>query len=257
MAKSAGAGQANERGGSSPFRRFLADIGGAVVRWAQGPVSYGEEVRIKGSGRPLAGRFMSDSPSAWPDAFHWWIDAVGSYLVYTRRQIRIGQAGVPGNDIAILGDLRSHHADLMIGSAGVVLVPKGETTVNGQGGESFLLHDGDRIRFRTVELTYRQPQAWSRTARLELTSRHRLATSMDGIILLGETAVIGPQTDAIIRTEWAKPLFVNWYQRRYWVRGEESLLVDGKPTGGCAPLEPNSRIEGSWGSFLWEPIQRR
>ncbi len=123
--------------GDRAFRRFLADIGGAVVRWAQGPVSYGEEVRIKGSGRPLAGRFMSDSPSAWPDAFHWWIDAVGSYLVYTRRHIRIGQAGVPGNDIAILGDLRSHHADLMIGSAGVVLVPKGKRRSTAKGANPF------------------------------------------------------------------------------------------------------------------------
>ncbi|MBY0587605.1 hypothetical protein K2X85_10530 [bacterium] len=200
---------------------------------------------------------MSESRSNWPQAFYWWIDAVGSYLVYTQSQIRIGQAGGTSNDISILGDLRAHHADLMIGSAGTVLIPRGEATVNGQTGESFLLHHGDIIRLRRVELTYFQPQPWSRTARLVVSSRHRLDHSVDGIILLGETAVLGPKKDAIIRTEWEHPLFLNWYQNRYWIRGPEELLVDQKRTGGCAGLEPNSQIEGSWGSFRWEPIQTR
>lgn len=200
---------------------------------------------------------MPESLDRWPNAFHWWIDAVGSFLVYTKERIRIGQAGTPGNDIAILGDVRAHHADLMVGSTGTVLVPHGQAQVNGKGGDSFLLRHGDKIQLRTVELTYWQPQAWSRTARLELTSRHRLSTSMDGVILLGETAQLGPASDAIIRTNWAHPLFLNWYQRRYWVRSEEDLSVDGRPAEGCAGIEPNSRIEGPWGSFRWEPIQTR
>ena len=200
---------------------------------------------------------MSESRSIWPEAYYWWLDAVGSYLVFAKTQIRIGQAGTAGNDISILGDLRSCHAELLIGSAGAVLVAKGETTVNGQAGESFLLHHGDRIQLRAVELQYFQPQTWSRTARLVVSSRHRLQTSVDGIILLGETAVIGPRADAIIQTEWEHPLFLNWYQNGYWIRGEGDWMVDGKRSHGCAALKPDSQIEGSRGGFRWEPIQTR
>lgn len=196
-----------------------------------------------------------DQPqAARPDAFHWWIDAVGSYLVFTKTQIRIGQAGVPGNDIAILGDLSGHHAELVVGSSGVVLMALGPTRVNGIEGESFLLRDGDRIRLRSVELTYLRPLAWTQTSRLEVTSGHRLPMSMDGVILLGETCTIGPRKEAVIRTNWPASLHLNRYQGRYWVRGPVELRIDGRATGGHGPLRPDSSIETPFGVFRWEPI---
>ena len=208
-------------------------------------------VLAKGNAVPL----NTLNESTWPDSFHWWIDSIGSYLVFTKPRIRIGQAGSKENDIAILGDLSSHHADLVASASGILLVPQAPTTVNGKPGDSFLLRDKDRIRLRGVELIYHRPSPWGMTSRLEIASKHRLPMSMDGIILLGETCSVGPRPDAVISTEWDFPIYFNWYQGKYWVRGPEDLMVDGKPTQGCAPLEPHSQIRGNWGSFRWEPIQ--
>lgn len=200
------------------------------------------------------GARVDEQPATWPESFHWWIDAVGSYLVFTKSNIRIGQAGVDGNDIAILGDLSGRHAELVIGSSGVVLLANGATKVNGIEGESFLLKDGDRIRMRSVELTYHRPLPWTQTSRLEVTSGHRLPMSMDGIILLGETCTLGPRREAVVQTNWPASLHLNRYQGRYWVRGPSELTIDGRATDGHGPLRPNSSIEGPWGVFRWEPI---
>lgn len=204
---------------------------------------------------------MTDAPidaptTRWPEAFHWWIDRVGSYLVFTKSQIRVGQVGTAGNDIAILGDLSGHHADLLVGSSGVVLVPRAKTLVNGREGESFLLRDGDKITMRGVEMLYRRPIAWSSTSRLEIVSGHRLPTSTDGIIILGETAVVGSRGDAVVRAPWTSALYFHRHQGGYAVRGPLGIRVDGRETDGHAPLQPDSCIEGDWGSFRWEPIQR-
>jgi hypothetical protein len=240
--------------------RFFAMRGGL---WELVAGLLGRRVSYKGGDKIMLARatvegdtVTASTTPGWPTAFHWWMDSVGSFLVLTKSTIRIGQAGVRENDVAILGDLSSHHADIRTSSSGVLLTAHAATEVNGKKGDSFLLKDGDRIRLRAVELVYRRPSPWSSTSRLELASRHRLPRSMDAIVLLGETASIGPRADAVIRTKWPESIYLNWYQGRYWVRGPESLLVDGQPSHGCAALSPDSRIEGSWGTFRWEVVQR-
>jgi len=241
----------------SPLRRFLGDLQDAFARLARGGVSLGGGRMTVDLLPRNATPLTAANDTSWPDSFHWWIDSVGSYLVFTKPRIRIGQAGSKENDVAILGDLSSHHADLVVSASGILLVPQAPTTVNGKPGDSFLLRDKDHIRMRGVELVYHRPSPWGMTSRLEIVSRHRLPMSMDGIILLGETCTIGPRPEAVIQTEWESAIYLNWYQGRYWVRGPEDLRVDGKATDGCAPLEPNSQIRGNWGSFRWEPIQPR
>lgn len=192
----------------------------------------------------------------WPAASYWWIDAVGGYLTFTKPRVMIGQPGNPGVDLPILADLSSRHAEIVRGQEGLVLVPLAETRVNGQTGTGFLLKDGDRITMRKVELTYRQPLAWCSTARLEMTSRHRMPLSLDGIILLGETCLIGPAPDAHVPAPWLETVYLRWSRQRYWIKTAGPLLIDGKKCAGGGPLEPNSRVEGPWGSFRWEPVPR-
>ena len=196
------------------------------------------------------------SEQTWPETFHWWIDEVGGYLALTKPKIRIGQAGSGQNDIEILADISAHHADLRIDESGTLLLPYSETSVNGKVGKGFLLRDGDRIKLRTVEIVYHKPISWSKTARLELASRHRLPLSLDGVVLLGETCVLGPRRDAHIRAPWEQNVFVNWYQNRFWIRGPGDLSVDGQHFSGQGPLNPTSQVEGPWGAFRWEPVYR-
>jgi hypothetical protein len=196
---------------------------------------------------------MSTIEQSWPGAFHWWIDAVGAYRTFTKSRVVIGHAGDKSNDLAIMGDLSARHAELCRGREGFFLVSRGETAVNNCPGKEFLLHHGDHIRLRGVELVFQQPIAWCLTARLELLRPHRFPLALDGVVLLGETCVLGPKPDAHIRTPWKASLFVNWYQDRYWVRGAGEFRVDGQVYQRCAPLHPEAQVECPWGAFRWEP----
>lgn len=189
----------------------------------------------------------------WPACFHWWIDAVGGFLTFTKPVVRIGQIGDDANDVAIMGDLSRNHAELRRADHGVLLIAHSETTVNDIKANTFLLKNGDKIRMRSVEFVVHQPVPASSTIRLTLTSRHRMPLSMDGVLLLGETCVLGPRPDAHVRTTWQDSLFVNWSRDRYWLRGSGKLKIDGKEYNDYGPLEPTSEVSGKWGAFRWEP----
>lgn len=188
-----------------------------------------------------------------PDAFYWWIDAVGGFLTFTRDRIQIGNIGNNRNDVAIMGDLSSQHAELLREAQGWVLIAHAETTVNGRSGSSFALKDGDRIAMRSVEWVFHQPLLWSRTARLELTSRHRLPMGLDGVLMLSDTCVLSESKNAHIQTPWQTPVAVSWHRGQYWLRGPGDLLIDGKTCQGWGPLGESSLVRASWGSFRFEP----
>ena len=244
---------------ASDLRHWWDEVFARVATWVDGRVSYLErQARRMRKGDHVENAAEVSAPTGpWPDRLHWWIDSVGSYLVCTRPTVHIGQAGDRSNDVTILGDLSARHADLLVGPTGVVLVARSETKVNGVAGESFLLKDGDRIAMRSVELIYLRPNPLSTTSVLKIASRHRLPMSMDGIVLLGETATVGPGTGAIVRTPWDRPLHLNWFQNSYWVKGPAGLRIDGRDVeGGYGKLRPDSRIDGDWGSFRWEIASR-
>jgi hypothetical protein len=188
-----------------------------------------------------------------PDALHWWIDAVGGFLTFTKERIQIGHIANRRNDVPILGDLSSQHAEVLREAQGNVLIAHSETEVNGKRSSSFLLKDGDRIRMRAVEMVYHQPLSWSRTARLEITSRHRLPLALDGVVLLSETCVLGQRRDAHVPAPWEGPVCVSWYRGGFWLRGPGELLIDDKKYPGWGPLDWSSCAKGKWGSFRWEP----
>lgn len=198
-------------------------------------------------------RTSEESPD-WPDALLWWIDAVGGYLTFLQPTVRIGHIGERSNDVAILGDLSSRHAEIQRADQGHLLIAHSETTVNDRPGSRFLLKDGDHLRMRTVEWIYRQPVRWSTTARLSLMSQHRLPRGLDGIVLLGRTCLLGPGTDAHLPTDWDTKVYLTWGAGGYWVRGDEPLTVDGRIESGWTRLGPRSEVEGPWGSFRWRPV---
>ena len=193
------------------------------------------------------------SRSQRPDTFHWWIDEVGGFLVFTRDRIQIGHIANQRNDIGILGDLSSFHAELLREAQGTVLIAHRETEVNGVPGSSFLLKDKDRIKMRSVEMKYHQPIAWSRTARLEITSRqHRLPLALDGVLLLADTCMLSNRKDAHVEVPWETPVSLTWYRNQYWLRGHGALEIDGQSYPGWGPLGAGAMVKADWGRFRWE-----
>lgn len=189
----------------------------------------------------------------WPPILHWWIDEVGGFLTVLKPEIRIGQAGDKRNDVGIMADISSHHADVTRGESGLRLVAHAPTSVNGKEGTSFLLRDRDQIMMRTVQMTCYQPVPWSPTSRLVIGGRHRLPLAMDAVLMMGQTCILGPKADAHIPTDWECSVYVTWHRDSYWVRCAEELTVDGQAVGTFAPLTPTSEVTLPWGTFRWEP----
>jgi hypothetical protein len=189
-----------------------------------------------------------------PDGFCWWIDSVGGFRTFSRDRIQIGNIANKRNQVAVMGDLSAQHAELLREQQGWVLIAHAETQVNGKSGTSFSLKDGDKIAMRAVQWAFHQPMSWSKTARLELLSRHRLPMGLDGVVLLSETCALGNRRDAHIPAPWETPVVVTWQRGSYWLRGPGDLWIDDKKYGGWGPLSPASEVRGDWGSFRWEPI---
>lgn len=193
------------------------------------------------------------SKRSWPAALYWWIDAVGSFQVFLKPSIRIGQAGNKDNDVAIMADISTCHVEIHREASSLRLVANAPTTVNGKPVESAALQNKDVIRMRSVEMTCFQPVEWSPTSRLEITSNHRLPLAMDAVVMLSEICILGPKADAHIQTDWELPVYISWHRQGYWIRCAAPLTIDGHDVGNFAPLSPSCEVGTPWGDFRWEP----
>src|SRR5262249_4474862 len=129
-----------------------------------------------------------------------WIDGVGGYLVCLGNRITLGQAS-PDNyvDVPLFADVSRLHATLTRDTEGYLLEAVRPLQVNGKPVEKALLQEGDRITLAgRCQMQFRQPVAVSATGRLDLVSGHRLRLSVDGVVLMADTLVLGPEGPAHI-----------------------------------------------------------
>lgn len=186
-----------------------------------------------------------------------WVDAVGGYLVCFDDELLLGRDG-PGSraDIPLLGDLSRNHATLARTGEGYVLRAHQPTFVNGRSVESAALRSGDIMRLgSSLELEFRQPSPISTTARLEIMSRHRLPLSVNGVILMGETCIMGRSAQAHIPApELNNPVVLYRQGATLWCKASGPFEVDGKPGVGRAPLTLRSTVRGEGFSFSLEPL---
>ncbi len=187
-----------------------------------------------------------------------WADAVGGYLVCLDDRVVLGRAGPDGPaDVPLMGDLSRRHATLVRGSESYMLEPHQESYVNGRRViEPTVLRNGDVVRLgSTVELEFRQPSPFSATARLAIVSRHRLPLAVDGVLLMAETCIVGPESHAHISAATLRDPVVLYRQGdALWCRAKGGFEVDGRPCMSRAPLTMNSSVLGEGFSFSLEPL---
>jgi hypothetical protein len=212
----------------------------------------GEAVRLDQPERPA-----DRSRNALTGRVLLWVDAVGGYLVCFDDQLLLGRDG-PGSraDIPLLGDLSRNHADIIRTGEGYVLRARQPTFINGRAAESAALRSGDVVRLgSSVELEFRQPSPVSSTARLELLSRHRLPLSVGGVILMGETCIMGRSAQAhITAPDLDRPVVLFRQGATLWCKADGPFEVDGRPCEGRAPLTLGSSVRGENFSFSLEPL---
>jgi hypothetical protein len=121
------------------------------------------------------------------------------------------------------------------------------------------LQPNDRITLGTsCQLQFRQPVPVSTSARLDVTSGHRLSLSVDGVLLMSDTLVLGPGAHVHVAMPDLKQAVVLFRNKDgLGVRYAGNLKVDGQSCRERAALKPASTVTGDEFAFAVEPVGAR
>ncbi|MBK9383505.1 MAG: hypothetical protein IPN34_01580 [Planctomycetes bacterium] len=197
------------------------------------------------------------------------VEEGGEYLVLLMDRVRIGNARVSGNDLPILANISSHHAEIERGSsfhAGTryLLKPLDARPVHVHGqlvpAEGQALRDGELLRFGTsLEMTFHLPSPRSQSAVLRLRDGFDVQ-GVERVILMkpgGKTGrlVCGPEERAHLRAP--SPLDLElWVDEDAQLRGRSSApwKIDGHAVEATEPvLPPGAWVESNGMRFAIDP----
>jgi hypothetical protein len=199
---------------------------------------------------------MDSSSGRNADKFLLWVDAVGGYLVCLGDEVTVGQpVGSRGVDIPILGDLSSRHARIWRDSGGYLIEAIREVRVDDRPVRRVALL-GERSRIQlgdSVKLLFRRPHALSATARLDFLSRHRTDPSVDAVVLMADSCVLGPKPHShVVCRDWPREVVLYRHDDELYCRSRGAMEIDGLRCNSRSPITRNSRIVGDRLSFSLE-----
>ncbi|HEV2947122.1 MAG TPA: FHA domain-containing protein [Gemmataceae bacterium] len=201
----------------------------------------------------------ADRPESPPPAprFLLWIDGIGGYLLCLGNRVTLGQATPDAVvDVPFYADVSRLHAALTRDAEGYLLEALRPAQVNGKPADKVLLRPGDRITLGpSCQLQFRQSVPVSATARLDLVSGHRLPLSLDGVLLMAETLVLGPGPQAHVTIpDLKQPIVLYRHKDGLAVRCPGHLTIDGHSVKERGPLSETSRVFGEEIAFALEPV---
>jgi tetratricopeptide (TPR) repeat protein len=189
-----------------------------------------------------------------------WIDGVGGYLVCLGSRIALGQASADGHvEVPFVADVSRVHATLSRDAEGYVLEGSRSIQVNGQTMTRALLRPNDRVTLGpSCQFQFRQPVPVSATARLDLVSGHRLPLSVDGILLMAETLILGsgPQVHVAV-PDLKQPFVLFRHKDGLGYRHAGTLLVNGQKSVERGVLGPRATVTGDEFAFALESVGTR
>jgi hypothetical protein len=212
---------------------------------------------------PAAASSNGEAPPSdnLPVRFLLWIDGVGGYLVCLGARVTFGQAIHDGHvDIPLVADVSRLHASLARDAEGYVLEAVRPIQVNAKEVTRALLQAGDRITLgASCQLQFHQPVPISTTARLDLVSGHRLPLSVDAILLMADTLVLGDGTQVHVNVpDLKQPLVLFRQKDTLGIRHGGKLSINGHMSAGRLLLsDPQATVSGENISFAIEPVAAR
>jgi hypothetical protein len=107
-------------------------------------------------------------------------------------------------------------------------------------------------------MVFRQPAAVSATALLEVVSGHRLPLALDGVVLMAETLILGPGSQAHVTMPSSKhPVVLFRHKDGLGVRCVGGLTVNGQQMRDRALLGTAATVAGEDFAFAIEPVGTR
>ncbi|MDB5313304.1 MAG: hypothetical protein JWO38_7506 [Gemmataceae bacterium] len=225
-----------------------------------------------GRGAAPGGEPGSDR-SPLPKRFLLWIDGVAGYLVCTGTRVTFGQAALAGGpvDIPLFADVSRVHADIARDGEGY-LVESGKAApvygkevarmvqVNGKEVGRAVLAAGDRVTLgATCQFLFHRPVSVSSTARLALTSGHRLMFPVEGVLLMANEVILGPAPHAhVVVPDLPGKVLLYRSKDGLGVRVPGGKFrVNDRPYTDRAPLPLPASFEADTLTFTVEPVGPR
>ncbi|HVL11782.1 MAG TPA: FHA domain-containing protein [Gemmata sp.] len=196
-----------------------------------------------------------------PKRFLLWVDGVGGYLVCLANRVTFGQAtGEAPVDVPLFADVSRLHAEVTRDGEGYVVESGKGVLVNGKPANRAVLAAGDRVTLgATCQFLFHKPVAVSSTARLELTSGHRLPVAVDGVLLMGNELILGPGPESHVAIR-GLPAQVLIYRSKdgLGVRvADGRFRIDDRPCHDRAALPLPSVVSSDAFTFAVEPVSGR
>ncbi len=194
--------------------------------------------------------------SSPPRRFFLWVNAVGGYWVCLGDAVVIGQPDSAGDaDIPILGDLAKRHALVRRDGEAYLIEALRDVRVEGKpvGGVAALRH-GNLVQLgQSVKLAFRRPHALSATARLDFVSHHGTQPSVDAVILMADSLVLGSKADShVVCPHWRDEVVLYRQENQLYCRASGLLEIDGSQHEQRGKISANSRVVGDWFSLSLE-----
>lgn len=167
---------------------------------------------LQSASRAGAVAMLSSSAGvALPKRFLLWVDGIGGYLVCLSQRVTFGQATAEAPvDVPLFADVSRTHAEVIRDGEGYVIESNRGIRLNGAETQRGVLSAGDRVTLgSSCQFLFHKPVPISSTARLELTSGHRLPVAVDGVLLMGNELILGPAPEAhIVMPHLEQPVLI-------------------------------------------------
>ena len=130
--------------------------------------------------------------------------------------------------------------------------------MNGAETKRAVLAPGDRVTLGTsCQFLFHKPVTVSSSAKLEVTSGHRLQTPVDAVLLMGNELILGPEPGAHIPLEVEAPVLIYRSREGLSVRVPDTkFTLDDRPCLDRALLTLPGVVSCDQFTFAVEPVSR-
>jgi hypothetical protein len=178
-----------------------------------------------------------------------WIDGVGAWQLCVGTQFLIGAPTQesPSADISLMANLSRKHATLQRKGEDWFIHPHQSTVVSGRpASEPTLLRTGDMICLaERVRLGFRIPSVLSGSAVIDFESHHRPAQTVNGIILMTDSVLLGPRKDHhVCCPEWPEFIVIYRQDGQLRCRSKATMTVNENPVRDSAVLSNGAIVAG-------------
>jgi hypothetical protein len=225
------------------------------------PVRYTEAKPLRQETETTRELFRETDVSASScDRYMLWIDGVGAYQVCVGSEFLIGGPTMEqaSADICLMANLSRRHATIQRRGEDWFILPHQSTVVSGRvvTGPT-LLKSGDAMTLaERVRLGFRIPSVLAGTAIIDFESHHRPPQSVNGIILMTDSVLLGPRRDYhVCCPDWPDMVVIYRQDQQLRCRSKVPLTVNGDRIKDSVVLTDGALVSGEEFRFRIEKIK--